>query len=99
MSVYQGFATRQQEQYYIRIVHKIIELFTYKLYHLLKEQEDSFYTKGANDKWFSHIKKAFKLLYKIEKQKYQDPKLAVQIFPFVKYVFSRYKQTATNSDN
>ena len=99
MSVYQGFATRQQEQYYTRIVHKIIELFTYKLFHLLKEQDDSFYSHGVKDRWFSHIKKAFKLLYKVEKQKYQDPKLAVQIFPFIKYLFQRYKATQTNSDN
>jgi hypothetical protein len=53
MSVYSGFATRQQESFYNKLLEKTFELMSFKLisFHKLSE-ENGMAAATEQDKWF-----------------------------------------------
>jgi hypothetical protein len=48
---------------------------------------------SENVKWILQIKKVFKIIYKMEKLKYLEPKFAPTIYPLIKLIKVRYGPT------
>ena len=53
---------------------------------LFKEEEQ----KEGHEKWLIHLKKCFKVIHKLEKEKFQEPKFVLSLFPLMKFLKARY---------
>lgn len=70
MSVYSGFATRQQEAFYNKLIEKSIQLLAYKCIK---------YEKGENvdhNHWDKTMKKLCRYMTHMEKTKYLPPRFS-----------------------
>eukprot|EP00349_Pseudokeronopsis_sp_Brazil_P008224 CAMPEP_0202968424 /NCGR_PEP_ID=MMETSP1396-20130829/13707_1 /ASSEMBLY_ACC=CAM_ASM_000872 /TAXON_ID= /ORGANISM="Pseudokeronopsis sp., Strain Brazil" /LENGTH=136 /DNA_ID=CAMNT_0049694713 /DNA_START=24 /DNA_END=434 /DNA_ORIENTATION=+ len=51
---------------------------------------DDSYFQDKNEKWFLRMKKVFKLINEMEKQKYMEPKFSPTLAPLLKFLLQKY---------
>jgi hypothetical protein len=83
MSIYSGFATRQQESYYNKLIEGLITILTkrvLKFYKTEKCDEGSFCVS---------LCKIANSMAQLESNKYLDPKYSTQLLALTEYVKSK----------
>jgi hypothetical protein len=89
MSVYGGFATRQQETYYNKLIERLILLLADRIIktsigtafiHSVEERTPSDTHKA---KWLAYINKIYQSLVSAEKFKYMEPKFSYSLRPLI----------------
>eukprot|EP00347_Sterkiella_histriomuscorum_P022805 403337088 len=81
MSVYSGFATRQQESFYHKLLQKTYQLLTTRLISFYKGESIS-----EEVKWAKQIRKLYKYLALMDKTKYLEPKFSETLEPFSSFL-------------
>ncbi|CAI2370205.1 unnamed protein product [Moneuplotes crassus] len=89
MSIYSGFATRQQEGFYNKITLRVMEMISDRLIAFVRA--DPF----DEESWYSHLRKIYKYMEVMERQKYLDPKFSHGIKKLIKV----YKNHLNITDN
>ncbi|CDW78167.1 UNKNOWN [Stylonychia lemnae] len=84
MSVYSGFATRQQESVYTRLIEKVLSLTIKKCLSLMFNEQIN------DEQWIQDLKKCYKHIKFLDGYKYLLPRFSQVIAPFV--FFSCQKQ-------
>ena len=84
MSVYSGFATRQQETFYNKLIEKTLFLMGEKLifFFALHGNEIG----EDHSKFFKHIRKIHKYLANMDRQKYIAPKFSESLEPLSNHI-------------
>ena len=44
----------------------------------------------AERKWLAHVRKIYKAIYSMDKQKYLDPKFSTSLYPMMKFLVKRF---------
>ncbi len=88
MSVYSGFATRQQETLYDKLTCKLLVLLSGKIIRQEIGGKNNYYSKIDErnvGKWFSGVKKIFRMLKILEQNKHLEPKLTEYLGDLMEY--------------
>lgn len=102
-----GFATRKQEQDYDRGVAILCELLCDKVVELVKVLDEAGIDPDEcpsvptqkHIKWTSKFFEAFRSIYKLEKGKYQEPKLVAFMKPLATFLHGRQKKIIMDLSN
>ena len=91
-----GFTTRKLEQQYDLAIHSVCELLSYKVMELISvldhagvNADDSPASTHQHLRWASRFFEQFKSVYKLEKARYQDPKLVNVVKPLASFLHKR----------
>ena len=90
MSVYSGFATRQQETFYNRLIEKALELMSDKLIMFFNTSLPHVANSEENKVFFNKIRKIQKCLAKMDKTKYLQPHFGETMNPLGSYIKSNF---------
>ena len=91
MSVYSGFATRQQETFYNKLIEKTLMLLCSKTLATFKGD-------GYNDWHFvKHMQKMFKYMVTLDKNKYLSPKFSDTLQPLYSYMQKHFDHESTST--
>jgi len=84
MSVYSGFATRQQETFYNKVLEKSISMMATRLIAYLKGiQTDEL-------RWARQLRKLIKYSYAMDKNKFLPPKFSESFLPLAQVLKEHY---------
>lgn len=104
MISYSGFATKQQETFYTKLLEKAVSLTTNKVIELIKFNPEIFNANKESDlKFIKHIRKIFKYMSQMENQKLNEHKFAEHLEPLYNYFKENFEiqsdiLSQTNSD-
>ncbi|CAI2367822.1 unnamed protein product [Moneuplotes crassus] len=90
MSIYSGFGTRQQEGFYNKIMLRAMEMVSDRLIAFVRG--DGF----EEESWYFHLRKIFKYMEVMERQKYLDPKFSNGLRKLIK-VYKKHLNIPDNS--
>lgn len=79
MSIYSGFATRQQESFYNKITMRAIEMISDRVIAFMRA--DAF----DEETWYFHLKKIYKYMEILETKKYLPPKFSEGMGKMIKH--------------
>lgn len=89
---FSGFATRQQETFYNKLLEKAVSLTVNKLIEMIRLNPGIFNPNLDVDlKFIKHIRKIYKYLEKMEIQKTQEPKFGESLEPIYKFFKENYE--------
>jgi len=82
-----------------------MQLLVFKLVMVMKdtdsetnEQNETERKNERNNKWLEQIKKCFKILYRMEKYKYLEPKFSMHLYPLMRFLKDRYGFSASSTN-
>ena len=97
-----GFTTRKQEHQYDETLFLAFELLSFKVMELVKvcdhaliDMDESPVSTHKHLRWISKFFDVFRVIYKMEKHRYQDPKFFDLFLPLVKFLRDRQKKVMT----
>jgi hypothetical protein len=94
MSIYSGFAKRNQETFYDKLIFKTIEILCKYIFYI------KFGTTEINEVKFSkQILKLYKALLTLEKGKHLEPNISPALYKLAKTVYQEYKKELTGSQD
>jgi hypothetical protein len=79
MSIYSGFATRQQESFYNKIALRAMEMLSDRLIAFIRS--DPF----DEEAWYYHLRKIYKYMEILEAKKYLPPKFSSGVSKLIKH--------------
>ncbi len=100
MSVYCGFATRQQETFYLKLVEKCLQLLSYKAFvgargskqPLLSHEITAVHLEETA--WASKMVRLYKTMRHMEHYKYLEPHFSLSIKPIVGFMINKQVRPA-----